>query len=479
MAEPPHLQLLARLVVAQQQVHRGAPAGRDQDLSPEELELLLRHAARFRCDNVRSPFALAPDDPDAHEAIYKHITVLMEKLIAAKWFLKDLEAVALEWLAGQFTGRAADKWTRVVAAARVTATTSGIAENSVLYRCLRDMVLAYPAVGIKSQLQMRKARDLPWQRKDTVAQTASRTIAYYEALQRAGELTRHLGITLQVPFQDWPTRLTEMQTYFPGWASQLVVDHPERFTSEQDCWAALVEEAARKAAGKAMGAAGGLAQLGIPCTVGELDCDAYQLPAGLFAPGGAFYEEEYLHDGGGGSLFAMRGRVQVPGCWRCGSKEHLRKDCSFPASAAELAGAPINQWAKLSPSPSSSTLRAAGATVAHGPAAAVDKRWSRVPLSASAGRAWSCRRRRPLLPRSLTTSRRRILRVSWPRSTPSLWHKGLPRAGWRRWLCLHLLRRRRRRSSWAASSALRGTCSSAPTTMGALSGARSTRWRHL
>jgi len=318
---------------------------------------------------------LAPDDPDAHEAIYKHITVLMEKLIAAKWFLKDLEAVALEWLAGQFTGRAADKWTRVVAAARVTATTSGIAHNSVLYRCLRDMVLAYPAVGIKTQLQMRKARDLPWQRKDTVAQTASRTIAYYEALQRAGELTRHLGITLQVPFQDWPTRLTEMQGYFPGWASQLVVDHPERFTSEQDCWAALVEEAARKAAGKAMGAAGGLAQLGIPCTVGELDCDAYQSPAGLFAPAGAFYEEEYLHDGGGGSLFAMRA---VPGCWRCGSKEHLRKDCSEQASAAELAGAPINQW-RRSPT-SSSPSRAAGVPLAHGPAAVANKRWSSMVL---------------------------------------------------------------------------------------------------
>jgi len=39
----------------------------------------------------------------------------MEKIIPAKWFLKDLEAVALEWLAGQFTGRAAEKWTRVVA----------------------------------------------------------------------------------------------------------------------------------------------------------------------------------------------------------------------------------------------------------------------------------------------------------------------------------------------------------------------------
>ena len=203
MAAPPqHLPLLARLMTAQQAVHRGEPGVRDQDLQLEDLDALLRHAARFRCDHVRSPFPFARDDPDAHEAIHKHITVLMDKLIAAKWFLKDLEAVALEWLAGQFTGRAADKWTRVVAAARGTATTSGIAHNSVLYRCLRDMVLAYPAVGIKAQLQMRKLRDLPWQRKDTVAQTASRVTAYYEAVACAEELTRHLGVTLQVPAQD-------------------------------------------------------------------------------------------------------------------------------------------------------------------------------------------------------------------------------------------------------------------------------------
>jgi hypothetical protein len=107
-----------------------------------------------------------------------------------------------------------------------------------------------------------------------------------------------------------------------------------------------------------MGDGGGLAQLG-SCTVGDLDNDNYLLPAGLVAPVGTFYEEEgYFHDGGGGGLFATR----VPGCWRCGSKEHHRKDCFHPASAAELACDPVNQWTKLSPSPSSSTSRSTGVT---------------------------------------------------------------------------------------------------------------------
>ena len=161
--------------------------------------------------------ALAPDEPDAHEAVHRYITILMDKLIAAKWFLKDLEVVALEWLAGKFTGRAAEKWTRVVAAARITATTSGIGHNSVLYRCLRDMVLAYQAVGIKAHLQLRKLRDLVWSRKDTVAQTASKVLAFFEAYDRAVELTRHLGVTLQVPAQDFATRFTEMQGAVGSW----------------------------------------------------------------------------------------------------------------------------------------------------------------------------------------------------------------------------------------------------------------------
>ena len=158
----------------------------------------------------------------------------------------------------QFKGRAADHWVLVVAAARVTATTSGIGHNSVLYRCLRDILLAYPATGIKANLLLRKACDLPWNRLLTVVQTASQTLEYYEAYDRAVGLTQNLVATLLVPDQDWPTRFTEMQVHFPEWANKLVVDHPGRFTTLQTCWTALVDEAARKAAGKAMVAGGGV-----------------------------------------------------------------------------------------------------------------------------------------------------------------------------------------------------------------------------
>jgi len=51
-------------------------------------------------------------------------------------------------------------------------------------------------------------------------------------------------------------------------------------------------------------------------------------------------------DTSGISIFAL-GRQQVPGCWRCGDKKHLRRDCTLPASKAELEGAPMNQWAKM------------------------------------------------------------------------------------------------------------------------------------
>ncbi len=231
MAAPHHIAALQVLLSEQQGAHTGLPGGLGNALTDAEREALLLHAARFRCENVRVPCTVSPDEPDAHETIHKHITVLMHKLVASKWYLKELEAVALESLATQFQGRAADHWVRVVGVARVTATTSGIGHNSVLYLCLRDMLLAYPATGIKANLLLRKTSDLPWNRKLTVAQICTATFGYYEAYDRAVALTQHLDATLLVPEQDWPTRFTEMQVYFPEWATKLVVDYPGRFTS--------------------------------------------------------------------------------------------------------------------------------------------------------------------------------------------------------------------------------------------------------
>jgi len=353
-----HIATLQQLLAAQQGAHQGLPGGLGNPLTDAELEVLLKYAARFRCENVRVPFTAAPDEPDAHDAIHRQITVLLHKIIATKWFLKELEAVALEWLATQFQGRAADHWARIVSVARVTATTSGIGHNSVLYHSLRNMLLAYPVTGIKANLLQRKARDLTWNRKDTVEQTASKAFAFYEAWDRAVGLTENLDATLRVPVQDWPTRFTEIQAYFPEWATKLVVDYPGRFTTMQTCWTAIVAEASRKAAGKAMG---GLSQLAV-VTVGDLDDrnDAYVLPASFPAQVGAIYEdEEYLFydGGGGGGLFALN---RPPGCWRCGSKEHLRNHCPHKVSPAELAGSPINQWPKMPPRSFPSPSRAAG-----------------------------------------------------------------------------------------------------------------------
>ena len=332
----------------------------------------------------------------------------------------------MEWLAMQFQGRAADHWVRVVGAARVTATTSGIGHNSVLYRCLRDMLLAYPATGIKANLLLRKVRDLPWKSKATVEQICITTTAYYEAYQRAVALTQHLDVTLLVPDQDWPTRFTEMQAYFPEWATKLVVDYPGRFNNEQACWTALVAEASRKAAGKAMGAGGGLSQLTGVCTAGDLDDrDAYVLPAGFPASGGIYY----------------------------GTRSTLSMVAFTPCAGLPVAGAvgPRTIFARTARirrrQPSSRALPSIS-----GPRCRLDparrRRGLRVRCRVRCSCARSCLRRRRAWPRSPTTPRRRTSRTSSQRSTPSTcrlpcrarpWHPcclhsrertGVP---WRRW----------------------------------------------
>ena len=51
-------------------------------------------------------------------------------------------------------------------------------------------------------------------------------MAYYEAYDRAVDLTRNLAdVTLIVPAQDWATRFTEMQAVFPAWVTTLIINY--------------------------------------------------------------------------------------------------------------------------------------------------------------------------------------------------------------------------------------------------------------
>jgi hypothetical protein len=253
----------------------------------------------------------------------------------------------MDWIQDQFSGRAAEHGQRVAREAARTATTSGIGPNSVLYRAFRDMLLAYPATGVKTVILRRKAVDLPWNPKMTLETIQSTVVEYYEAYDRAAALTRGgADIMLVVLEQDWPTRLTEMKEHFPPWATARVINFPDRFTSMSACWTALVSEASRQASGRKMGTGGRLLQLAADeVTSGDLDGTNEAL---AYFP----YEWDADFDGGsifeperdGGSIFALQSRI--PGCWRCGDPDHHRRNCPQPASQAEKDGLPVNKWAK-------------------------------------------------------------------------------------------------------------------------------------
>jgi hypothetical protein len=277
----------------------------------------------------------------------QHIAKLAGRLVAAKYYLKELEQVAMDWIQDQFSGCAADHWQCVAREATRTATTSGIGPNSVLYRALRDMLLAYPATGVKAAILRCKPVNLPWNPKMTVETIQSTVVEYYEAYDRAAGLTRGgADITLVVPEQDWPTRLTEMQAHFPPWATALVTNFPDRFTSMSACWNALVSEASRQADGRKMGTGGRLLQLAdSQVTAGDLDCTNEALayfPCEWDADfdGGSIFEPGR----DGGSIFALQSRIL--GCWRCGDDDHHHRTCPHPASQAEKDGLPVNKWAK-------------------------------------------------------------------------------------------------------------------------------------
>jgi hypothetical protein len=254
-------------------VYAGQPGVLGAAMPAQERTDLLTFARHNKSKDFRDSFSVGPDHVNAHAIMCKQIVKLTKRLIASKYFLKELEKLALDWLEDQFTARAADQWHIAVRESSRTATTSGIGPNSVLYnRVLSDMLLVYPAHAVKAAIMRRQATDLVWASNKTTVEIHSIVMEYYEAYDRAVVQTQGMAdVTMIVPAQDWATRFTEMQGTFLLWALSLITNFPDSFTNMANCWAAIIAEASRQAAGRKMDAGGSVLLLAAnTMPVGEL-----------------------------------------------------------------------------------------------------------------------------------------------------------------------------------------------------------------
>ena len=250
MAVPLQLRALAALLAHQQQVHQGAPGGLGQAQDRAEREQA-RFAEKNRPKDLKEILEIAADHADAHDMMAVHINRIMSRLIASKYFYVEYENLALDWVKDQFKGRAAVQFRIVLKEAKRVATTTGIGQNSVLYRVLRDLLLAYPSHALKASNMQKNKEMLVWSPTKTAVETHAAWMTYYESYDRAVALTHNLDdVTLIVPAQDWATRFTEMQDVFPPWVMSLIINYPGRFTSMTTCWAAINAEALRQETGR-------------------------------------------------------------------------------------------------------------------------------------------------------------------------------------------------------------------------------------
>ena len=315
---------LAPLLARQQESHVGVPGGLAQAQTPEQRAAELRFPEKNRPKDLKVACTIAPDHRDAHDIMAVFIRRLMNRIIASKYYFREYEEQALDWLEDQFQERAAVQFRLVSTEAKRIATTTGIGQNSVLYRVLRDMLLAYPAHGVKAEIAVKKAELLVWSTGKTTAEIHSAWMQYYEAYDRAVALTHNNpDVTLIVPAQDWVTRFTEMQEIFPPWVNTMVANFPARFTSMTTTWTAINAEALRQAAGRKPSAAARMFQLAEP---GEM----------------RYVDDVLSFDEAGVCVLGKTG------CWRCGDETHLRRDCPHPASSAEINNEPLNKWARYS-----------------------------------------------------------------------------------------------------------------------------------
>ena len=108
----------------------------------QERTDLLNFTHKDKTRNYIDSCSVAPDHVNTHDFMCKHIVKLTNRLIASKYFLKELEQTTLVWL--EVTGQTEDQWHIVVREAEHTATTSAITPNSVLYSALQCSAVGIP-----------------------------------------------------------------------------------------------------------------------------------------------------------------------------------------------------------------------------------------------------------------------------------------------------------------------------------------------
>lgn len=359
-------------LLAEQQGAQVGQGGRAQPMPAEERAVLLDHARHNKPRNVRHPFTAGPEEPDAADRLAQFMRDVMRVLIASNYYLLEREQDALVWLTDQFEGAAAYQWGLVHEAARREPSTTGIGVRSVLYRAMRDMLAAYPIGNAAAELRIREERDFVFDPRRPLSETRLLWTRYFEAYDRGVARTAHLGPTLIVPPQDWPTRLREMQKRFPPWINKLIDEYPANFADPNRAWNYIIDVARREKRGPtaAPAAASGGRPRAVVQQLAEMDHagvgsdDAVDFQALFhqhyqnFVPSGTATTAHQMPAADAGGLHALRNSGF---CWRCGSRDHHRSSCPQPASQNELDGLPLASWMVRpppSPAPSPSTALA-------------------------------------------------------------------------------------------------------------------------
>jgi hypothetical protein len=90
--------LLIRLQAEQAATHAGNPNGLGQTLTAQERADLVTFANRNKPKDFSESCSVATDHANTDDIMVKQVVKLMGRLITSKYYLKELEHLAMDWL---------------------------------------------------------------------------------------------------------------------------------------------------------------------------------------------------------------------------------------------------------------------------------------------------------------------------------------------------------------------------------------------